>query len=84
MLAEHHRHLVTTGALRRRQSARAQAAVESVVVERLRRALAGPDGQARLGEAARAVTAGATDHHRAADDVLTWLRGAGAAWLHHP
>ncbi len=73
-LAEHRDHLVTSGELAARQARRAGAAVESVVLERVRRALGGSNGRRELAAAADAVVAGTTDHHRAAEAVIDWLR----------
>jgi LAO/AO transport system kinase len=73
-LAEHHEHLVTSGELAERRARRAGAAVQAVVLERIRRALAGEGGQRQLAAAAGEVVAGRTDHHRAAEGVIDWLR----------
>ncbi|HET8588694.1 MAG TPA: methylmalonyl Co-A mutase-associated GTPase MeaB [Nakamurella sp.] len=73
-LAEHRGYLQRSGELAERRRRRAGAAVEAVVLERIRRVLSGPGGQAQLAAAAGEVTAGRTDHHRAAQDVLDWLR----------
>jgi LAO/AO transport system kinase len=73
-IGQHHQHLVTSGELAQRRARRAGAAVQAVVLERVRRALAGPSGQRELADAAAAVVDGRTDHHRAAEDVIDWLR----------
>jgi LAO/AO transport system kinase len=78
-LGEHRQHLVSSGELARRQARRAGAAVESVVLERVRRALAGPAGRRELAAAADSVVAGRIDHHRAAQGVIDWLRSPPAA-----
>jgi LAO/AO transport system kinase len=73
-LQNHRTHLEGTGELHGRRARRAGAAVETVVLERIRRALAGEQGRRQLAAAADEVTAGRTDHHRAAQGVLDWLR----------
>jgi LAO/AO transport system kinase len=77
-LAEHHEHLVTSGELIARRERRAGAAVRAVVMERVRRALAGEAGQQELSAAAGEVVAGRTDHHSAAEDAIDWLREPAA------
>lgn len=77
---ERHRdHLVASGAIEDRRLRRTSAAVQSVVMDRLRHALAREAGQAELARAASYVISGSVDAHRAADAVLDWLRNAGAA-----
>jgi LAO/AO transport system kinase len=71
----HREHLVNTGTLRERRARRARAAVESVVLERVRLLLHSRTGRARLAVAGDRVIAGRTDHYTAAEDVLAWLAG---------
>ncbi len=72
--ARHRSYLRSSGALVNRQLRRAGAAVRSVVMERLRGALAEPAGRAELDRAANSVIHGDLDAHRAAETVLDWLR----------
>jgi LAO/AO transport system kinase len=72
---EHRGNLVESGRLAERRSRRARAAVESVVLERVRVLLHSRTGRSRLGAAGDAVASGRTDHYTAAEDVLTWLAG---------
>jgi len=72
--ARHRSYLRSSGELVDRQMCRAGAAVRSVVMERLRGALAEPAGRTELERAANSVIHGDLDAHRAADAVLDWLR----------
>ncbi len=73
-LGEHRAHLVASDELQERRSRRAAAAVEAVVLERVRHALGGADGRRQVAAAADAVASGRTDRFRAAEGVLNWLR----------
>ena len=72
-MREHSDHLAAHGGANDRRRQRAEVAVQAVVLERVETALASSDGQALLAAAAADVADGGTDHHRAAEDVLTWL-----------
>jgi LAO/AO transport system kinase len=74
-LRRHHDHLTASGELVRRRLRRAAAAVQAVVVDGLRRELAGPEGRSELERAAGGVIHGATDVHTAARAIAAWLRG---------
>jgi LAO/AO transport system kinase len=74
-LDAHREHLVRTGALRERRARRSRAAVESVVLERVRTLLQSRTGRGRLAAAGDEVADGETDHYTAAEAVLTWLAG---------
>ncbi|MEP6561235.1 MAG: methylmalonyl Co-A mutase-associated GTPase MeaB [Nakamurella sp.] len=72
-LDQHHAHLLEHGGLGLRRQRRAQLAVQSVVLERVHRALTSPAGRQRLAVAAEQVAVGNTDSHDAAQGVLDWL-----------
>lgn len=73
-LDEHYQHLRRTGELAARRQSRAAIAVRSVVMEKLRGAVAASAGQAELRSAADAVISGEIDFYRAASDMIEWLR----------
>ena len=72
----HHKHLTHTGMVHERRARRARAAVESVVLERVRLLLASRTGRSRLADAGHRVASGGTDHYSAAESVLDWLAGS--------
>lgn len=74
-LRRHREHLEASGEMQQRRLRRAVAAVRALVVDGLRRQLAGPDGQAELEQAAGGVIRGSTDAHAAAAAVTRALRG---------
>lgn len=73
-LTRHLGHLEASGELAGRRLRRAVAAVQAIVLDGLRRELAGPDGRAELEKAAGSVIRGTTDAHAAARAVAAWLR----------
>lgn len=73
-LEQHRKHLIATGGLLRRRLRRAAAAVEAIVVDGLRRELAGSDGRAELDRAAGSVIHGSGDVYAEARAVARWLR----------
>jgi LAO/AO transport system kinase len=72
-LRRHREHLTASGELRQRRLRRAAAAVQSIVVDGLRREMAGPDGRAELARAADSVIRGSNDPYAEARTVTRWL-----------
>jgi LAO/AO transport system kinase len=72
-LRRHREHLVASGELRQRRLRRAAAAVQAIVVDGLRREMAGPDGRAEHARAADSVIRGSNDPYAEARSVTRWL-----------